>query len=460
MSFLPAYTITTNRISTIGSSSATYDSDGNVTNDTLHSFAWNQYGRPTTIDSVTVTYDAMNRVVEQNSGSYSQTVYDPLGKKRAIMSGQTFVLAFIPLTNGSVAEYWSGGTMFYRHPDWLGDSRLVSSTAQTVRYDGAYSPFGVPYATSGTNDFSFTGMDQDIAANLYDFSAREYEYSGRWPSPDPAGLAAVDPTNPQSWNRYAYVNNNPLRYVDPTGMDQSSDCYWYGNCSALFGPGGAGGSSYGGGPSGCTLDGAPVSCGSLSGPGGLGSNGIAACSGPCSGFNGNGQFVQFVAGAGGATGYVPLSNILQGIYESNGSFYSAGQFNDQVIDPGVEAQRQTLAEAISLASNSPDGSNWDAIYNALNPYNVSGSLQIQGGNVDFGWEGDPSLLSFVPSSAWLAGGCELACRYGSMGAIHFNYNMFHLDTASPTWGFGLGLLMHGFGDVFLGNINPGVPMVP
>ena len=43
------------------------------------------------------------------------------------------------------------------------------------------------------------------------------------------------------------------------------------------------------------------------------------------------------------TGYVPLSNILQGIYESNGSFYSAGQFNDQVIDPGVEAQRQTLA---------------------------------------------------------------------------------------------------------------------
>jgi len=37
--------------------------------------------------------------------------------------------------------------------------------------------------------------------------------------PDPAGLAAVDPANPQSWNRYAYVLNNPLRAVDPLGLD-------------------------------------------------------------------------------------------------------------------------------------------------------------------------------------------------------------------------------------------------
>jgi hypothetical protein len=33
------------------------------------------------------------------------------------------------------------------------------------------------------------------------------------------GIAAIDPTNPQSWNRYAYVLNNPLAMVDPTGMD-------------------------------------------------------------------------------------------------------------------------------------------------------------------------------------------------------------------------------------------------
>ena len=36
--------------------------------------------------------------------------------------------------------------------------------------------------------------------------------------PDPAGLAAVDITNPQTWNRYAYVANNPLNAIDPLGL--------------------------------------------------------------------------------------------------------------------------------------------------------------------------------------------------------------------------------------------------
>jgi RHS repeat-associated protein len=83
-------------------------------------------------------------------------------------------------------------------------------------------------ASSGTADYSFTDMNQDTAANVYDFPAREYAGAqGRRPSPDPAGLAAVDPTNPQSWNRYAYVMNNPLIYVDPTGL-----------CGGLYDPGG------------------------------------------------------------------------------------------------------------------------------------------------------------------------------------------------------------------------------
>jgi hypothetical protein len=41
---------------------------------------------------------------------------------------------------------------------------------------------------------------------------------GRFNSPDP-GNAGADLTNPQSWNGYSYVWNNPLSAVDPTGMD-------------------------------------------------------------------------------------------------------------------------------------------------------------------------------------------------------------------------------------------------
>jgi RHS repeat-associated protein len=85
-------------------------------------------------------------------------------------------------------------------------------------YDGAYAPFGEPYAQSGTADPAFTGQRQDTVAGLYDFPARQYSYQGRWSSPDPAGLAAVDPFNPQSWNRYAYVLNNPLAMIDPLGL--------------------------------------------------------------------------------------------------------------------------------------------------------------------------------------------------------------------------------------------------
>jgi RHS repeat-associated protein len=71
-------------------------------------------------------------------------------------------------------------------------------------------------------DGSFTGQTQDVVqgqTGIYDFLFRQHASSqGRWLVPDPAGLAAVDPTNPQTWNRYAYVANNPLSNIDPIGL--------------------------------------------------------------------------------------------------------------------------------------------------------------------------------------------------------------------------------------------------
>ena len=69
---------------------------------------------------------------------------------------------------------------------------------------------------------NFTGQTQDVIAGstgIYDFLLRQQASSqGRWLVPDPAGLAAVDITNPQTWNRYAYVGNNPLSATDPLGL--------------------------------------------------------------------------------------------------------------------------------------------------------------------------------------------------------------------------------------------------
>ncbi len=73
--------------------------------------------------------------------------------------------------------------------------------------------------TAGTDTF-FTGVGQSAeAADLKNFPARLYQTTqGRWITPDPARLAAVDLTNPQTFNRYGYVGANPLANVDPTGL--------------------------------------------------------------------------------------------------------------------------------------------------------------------------------------------------------------------------------------------------
>lgn len=85
----------------------------------------------------------------------------------------------------------------------------------------AYAPFGEQYSKSGTADPSFTGQNSDTVPSLYDFTFREHSMSqGRWILPDPLGVAAVDPTTPQTWNRYAYVANNPLSFVDPSGLNR------------------------------------------------------------------------------------------------------------------------------------------------------------------------------------------------------------------------------------------------
>ena len=194
INFLPTYAAATNRYQTLPSGTPAYDSNGNVTNDSFHTYAWDSDANVTTLDSgTTLTYDALDRRVEQaNSGVYTQTLYGPNGTKLALVNGATVSKVFTPLPGGATAVYTSSGLAYYRHPDWLGSSRLASTPSRTVYYDGAYAPYGENYAESGTTDRNFTGQNQDTASDLYDFLYREYHPTqGRWVKPDPAGLAAV-----------------------------------------------------------------------------------------------------------------------------------------------------------------------------------------------------------------------------------------------------------------------------
>ena len=160
----------------------------------------------------------------------TEIVYGPDGLKLALMNAQALVKAFVALPGSGQAVYTNSGLAYYRHSDWLGSSRLATTTSRTKYFDVAYAPYGEDYVNSGTTDLSFTGQTQDTlpavsGLGLYDFLFRRYHpVQGRWISPDPAGLGAVDPSNPQTWNRYAYVGNNPLNSIDPLGLDFDNDC--------------------------------------------------------------------------------------------------------------------------------------------------------------------------------------------------------------------------------------------
>jgi RHS repeat-associated protein len=216
-------------MTSIGGFTPTYDGKGNVLNDNVHTYTWDADGHAITVDAgesdaVSLTYDALGRMVEQNrSGSYTQIVYSPSGRKLALMSGQTLQKAMVPLSGKALAVYSSSGLKYYAHADLLGSIRLATTPGRTLYFDTAYAPFGETYASSGTLDPAYTGKmndtahRQDTAGGLYDFPIREYSMQGRWPSPDPLGKRATCPKNPQTQNRYAYVRNNPMSYTDPTG---------------------------------------------------------------------------------------------------------------------------------------------------------------------------------------------------------------------------------------------------
>ncbi len=113
--------------------------------------------------------------------------------------------------------------MYYHHGDWLGTERATSDSTGAICQTIYSQPFGDAQQTSGSCSPSahfFTGKERDTESGLDYFGARYYGSNmGRFMSPDPSGLLAQKPGDPQSWNLYAYARNNPLIYLDPTGLD-------------------------------------------------------------------------------------------------------------------------------------------------------------------------------------------------------------------------------------------------
>ena len=93
----------------------------------------------------------------------------------------------------------------------------VSGTAETGEV--RYRAFGATRFTSGTTPttYRFTGQREEASLGLYDYGARWYDPAlGRFIQPD---TLVPDPADAKMFDRYAYVNNNPIKYTDPTGHE-------------------------------------------------------------------------------------------------------------------------------------------------------------------------------------------------------------------------------------------------
>jgi RHS repeat-associated protein len=218
----------------------TYDADGNVvrhgTYDYLYDGTSMMTGMSTGSREFRYIYTADNERIgtyDVATQSWNWKLRDIGGKplREFTSSGGTLGFAnwnwandYIYRGNTILASVTPSETQHF-HTDHLGTPRLITGAggAQRGRHD--YEPFGAETTSSLQNNqlLKFTAHERDLngPAGSEDRSYLDYMHAryynpnlGRFSSIDPAGY---DLHRPQTFNRYSYVANNPMNFLDPTG---------------------------------------------------------------------------------------------------------------------------------------------------------------------------------------------------------------------------------------------------
>jgi RHS repeat-associated protein len=131
------------------------------------------------------------------------------------------VSRFVYASWSNVPDYMiKGGTTYRIVTDHLGSPRLVVNTTDgTIAQRLAYDEFGNMLLDNnpGFQPFGFAGGLYDLDTRLVRFGARDYDAeAGRWTAKEPLGFAGGDS------NLYAYVGNDPVNFVDPSGLQSQS----------------------------------------------------------------------------------------------------------------------------------------------------------------------------------------------------------------------------------------------
>jgi RHS repeat-associated protein len=191
-------------------------------------------------ESIDITYDGETsrvRAVDERTGFTTDSLdhvylYRRAIGKKAPRGEHVFV---IRVPGRAVAlRVWvftgkkrTGNRVHYVHADHQRSIELTTGATGDIIDRLKYEPFGrrvkiVDPAKSQhlmKNDFKegYTGHEHVEAWDLIDMKGRVYDPGlGMFLSADPF---VSNPLNPQAWNRYSYVLNNPVTLRDPTGFD-------------------------------------------------------------------------------------------------------------------------------------------------------------------------------------------------------------------------------------------------
>jgi len=136
-----------------------------------------------------------------------------------------FTLSVVDRPREAHAQTPGPGQLVFYHTDHLGSTTVITDATGNVLQLLEYDPWGQVTKDIGLNyaHYRYTGQEYDPEIGLYNYKARLYAPAiGRFISPDPI---VPEPSNPQALNRYAYVLNNPMNLIDPTGHDFWSDLW-------------------------------------------------------------------------------------------------------------------------------------------------------------------------------------------------------------------------------------------
>jgi RHS repeat-associated protein len=166
-------------------------------------------------DIALVSADGTVRRIYSRDESIALTPFSSSG-----VSAQTYAVNHFSGAGPYVPE-----TTVYYHGDHLGSSRQMSNANAYPVWEATYLPYGQERAVAGgsstsPNHYKFTGKERDSESGLDYFGARYYASAlGRFIGTDPIVVTPDRMFDPQQFNLYGYVRDNPLRFIDPTGME-------------------------------------------------------------------------------------------------------------------------------------------------------------------------------------------------------------------------------------------------